>query len=207
MKKLLHIIATPRGADSRTLKVSNVFIDTFMKSHEGWTLEEIDLFKEDLPSITALQVDGKFVLLSGKELAGELKTAWQDIEMHIDRFLSADAYVLSTPMWNFSVQYMLKHYFDVIVQPKALFRYTKTGVEGLVKDKRMTVIISRGGDYSIPVSKALDQQEPYLRTLFGFIGITSPEFVIAQPMDMGEALQKQKIKEAQEKAAALAMRR
>lgn len=196
MKKLLHIIATPRGEESRTLQVAKAFLETFKENHQDWVIEELDLSKERLPSLTPKRVDGKYVLLSGKDLQGELNEAWQEIIAHIERFLSADGYLLSTPMWNFSIPYMLKQYIDIIVQPKYLFRYTKTGVEGLVVNKKMVVIASRGGEYVSPDMKKLDHQEPYLRTVFGFVGITYITFIVAQPMDMGEEIQKQKIEEA-----------
>ena len=133
MKKLLHIIATPRGEESRTLKVSNVFLDTFREKHADWVIDELDLTKESLPSLTAKRVDGKYVLLGGKDISGDMKESWQDIISHIERFMSADAYLISTPMWNFSIPYTLKQYIDTIVQPKYLFRYTSNGPEGLVR--------------------------------------------------------------------------
>lgn len=205
MKKLLHIIATPRGEESRTLKVTNVFLDTFKEKHEGWVVDELDLAKEELPPLTVKRVDGKYVLLGGKDLYGELKESWQDIISHIDRFMSADAYLISTPMWNFGVPYTLKHYIDIIVQPKYLFRYTANGVEGLVKNKKMVVISSRGGEYTSADTRGADFQEPYLRFVFGFIGITDVTFVKAEPMDMGEDMQKQRIKAAQEMAKQVAV--
>jgi len=206
MKKLLHIIATPRAEESRTLKVSASFLEVFTKSHPDWVVEELDLSKEKLPDLTVKRVDGKYMLLGGKELSGQFKVAWQEIVRCIERFLSADAYLLSTPMWNFSIPYTLKQYLDIIVQPKYLFQYTKTGVEGLVKNRKMAVIISRGGTYDTPDSSALDHQEPYLRAIFGFVGIKDIECIIAQPMDMGEKIQAQKIREAQDKAQEAAKR-
>lgn len=204
MKKFLHIIATPRAEESRTLQVSEVFLKAFTEKHPDWVTEELDLSKEQLPSLTAKRVDGKYALLGGKDLSGELKDAWQEIIAQIERFKSADAYLISTPMWNFSIPYPLKHYLDVILQPKYLFRYTADGVEGLVKNKSMVVITSRGGDYSSPGMRGADFQEPYLRFTFGFIGITDITFINSQPMDMGEPLQAQKIKEAQARAKELA---
>ncbi len=200
MKKLLHIIATPRGKESRTLAVTGAFLEAFKTGHPDWAVEELDLSKENLPSLTLKRVDGKYVLLSGKDLSGDLEEAWEEIVRHIERFMSADGYLISTPMWNFSVPYTLKQYIDVIVQPKYLFRYTATGAEGLVKNKKMVVIASRGGDYTLPETRAADFQEPYLRTVFGLCGIKDMTFVIAQPMDMGPELQKQKIGEAQQAA-------
>lgn len=198
MKKLLHIIATPRGEESRTLKVSNVFLDTFKEKHADWVIDELDLTKEELPSLTVKRVDGKYVLLGGKDLYGDMKGSWQDIISHIDRFMSADAYLISTPMWNFGIPYTLKQYIDIIVQPKYLFRYTAKGVEGLVKNKWMVVISSHGGEYTSEDTRGADFQEPYLRFVFGFVGITNVTFIKAEPMDMGEEMQKQRIKAAQE---------
>lgn len=204
MKKLLHIIATPRQEESRTLRVSASFLEAFTASHPGWIVEELDLVKERLADLTVKQVDGKYILLSGKDLSGEYKAAWKEIVRQIERFLDADAYLVSTPMWNLSIPYLLKHYLDIIVQPKYLFRYTETGVEGLVKNRKMVVIASRGGDYSTSAARALDHQEPYLRSIFGFVGITDIKFVIAEPMDMGELVQAKKIAEAQGIAKVLA---
>lgn len=196
MKKLLHIIATPRGEESRTLQITKTFLNAFRESHADWVTEELNLVKEKLPSLTLKQVDGKYVLLGGKDLSGELKEAWEEIISHIKRFQSADAYLISTPMWNFSIPYMLKQYIDIIIQPKYLFRYTEKGVEGLVKNKKMLIITSRGGEYGSGDMHKFDFQEPYLRAIFGFVGITDITFINAQPMDMGPEIQQKKIKEA-----------
>ncbi len=206
MKKLLHIVATPRDDGSRTLQVTDSFLEAFQKTHTGWVVDELNLAKEKLPELNRKRVDGKYVLLSGKDLFGEAKESWNEIVSHIERFLAADAYLISTPMWNFSIPYALKQYIDIIVQPKYLFRYTESGaVEGLVKNKKMLIITSRGGEYASPQMRGFDHQEPYLRTIFGFVGITDINFVIAQPMDMGQALQVQKIEEAQGLAKKIAV--
>ncbi|MCM8760725.1 MAG: NAD(P)H-dependent oxidoreductase, partial [Candidatus Omnitrophica bacterium] len=152
------------------------------------------------------QVDGKYVLLSGKGLTGKLEKSWSEIAKTIERFISADGYLISTPMWNFSVPYPLKHYIDVILQPKYLFRYTENGAEGLVKGKKMVVITSRGGDYSqISPLRSYDFEEPYLRAVFGFIGITDINFINAQPMDaLGPLVREDKIALAKEAAKIVA---
>ncbi|MEI7435558.1 MAG: NAD(P)H-dependent oxidoreductase [bacterium] len=200
MNKLLHIIATPRGETSSTRKVSDVFLASFRSTHPGWSIEELDLSKEELPSLTAKRVDGKYVLLGGKDLYGDLREAWQEIVAEIERFLSADAVLISVPMWNFGIPYTLKHYIDVIVQPTYLFRYTATGVEGLAMGRKMVVVTSRGGDYSSEAAKSADFQEPYLRFVFGFTGITDITFINAEPMNMGEEPAKQALAAAQGKA-------
>jgi FMN-dependent NADH-azoreductase len=198
MNKLLHIIATPRVEESRTLEVSRVFLEAITKKYPACLIDELNVATEQLPGLTFEVVAGKYVLLGGKELSAELKGAWRRIEQHIERFLSADSYLISTPMWNFSIPHTLKQYIDIIVQPKYLFRYIAGGVEGLAKNKRMAIVISRGGDYG-PESAfhAYDFQGPYLRTIFGFVGITDMNFIIAEPMDaLGPDVRKKKIEEA-----------
>jgi FMN-dependent NADH-azoreductase len=203
MKKLLHIIATPRGEESRTLKVAESFLEAFLPGHLDWVIDKLDLSGEALPSLTAKRVDGKYVLLAGKDLFGEQKQAWEEIVLHIERFLSADAYLFSTPMWNFTIPYTLKHYLDVIIQPEFLFRYTPDGVEGLVRGRKAAVIVSRGGQYSTEATRGYDFQDPYLRMILEWIGISDVTFVVADGMDMGEKTLSQNLMEAQAKARAL----
>lgn len=196
MNKLLHLIASPREEQSRTLQVSRAFLEEFKQTHPDWVVEELNLTTTELPTLSMKRLDGKYVLLEGKDLFGDLKDTWKEILQHIERFLSADCYLLSTPMWNFLIPYMLKHYIDLIVQPKYTFRYLEDGkIEGLAKNKKMIVITSRGGSYNSPDTKDYDHQEPYLRMIFGFIGITDIAFLKVEPMDMGEELRVQKLKE------------
>ena len=205
MESLLHLVATPRGETSRTLRVSRRVVDRFLELHPGGRVDELNLFEAPLPPLTARRVDGKYVLLAGGDLAGELKEAWEGIEAEILRFLAADAYLLTVPMWNFGIPYVLKHYIDVIVQPRYLFEYTDEGPRGLVTGRKMVVVTSRGGDYG-PGSPAqgMDRQEPYLRTVFGFVGITDLTFLHAQPMDAaGEDVRESMIARALERAASL----
>jgi FMN-dependent NADH-azoreductase len=206
MKKLLHLIATPRGGDSRTLRVTEAFLEVFRRTHPDWVLDELDLTREQLPSLIERGVDGRYVLLEGEELYGSLKEAWEDVLGHISRFLSADGYLISTPMWNFSIPYVLKQYLDVITQPRLSFRPGEAGVVGLALGRKLVVITSRGWDYDAGPWRGHDLQEPYLRLIFGFLGITEMEFVIAQPMDLGEELRESRIRGAQELARAVAAR-
>ncbi len=204
MKRMLHIIASPREDESRTLQVSDVFLENFKKKHLDWAIDELNLFKESIPSLSQKSVSGKYVLLGGKDLYGSLKDTWAEILQHIDRFKTADFFLISTPMWNFSIPYPLKHYIDVIVQPKYLFRYKENGeVEGLVKDKKMVVIISRGGQYDN--NPKINFQDPYLRAIFNFVGIQDIEFIIAEPMDMNPELKQQRLEEAKKRCQEMSL--
>jgi FMN-dependent NADH-azoreductase len=183
MKKLLHIIATPRGPQSRTLQITNAFLDRFHVLHPDWLTDEINIFHEVIPPLAARQVDGKYLLLGGKGLYGELREAWEEIRQQIGRFKEADAYLISTPMWNFGIPYMLKQYIDILVQPQLMFQYVNGRPEGFLKGRRMLVITSRGGQYTSAETAPFDHLEPHLRSVFGLVGITDIEFINAEGLD------------------------
>lgn len=201
MNTLLHIVATPRGDLSSTLKISHEVLNQFKKQNPHGKIDTLDLFAETLPEMTLAATNGKYRLLSGKELDDETRPAWVPIEAHIKRFMAADVVVISTPMWNFGMPYVLKHYIDVIAQPRYLFRYTEQGPEGLAKGKKVIVVTSRGGDYSEGPAKAMDHLEPGLRTVLGFIGIPDPVFINAQPMAATPEVVTRKIAEAKQWAS------
>jgi len=183
MKKLLHVVASPRGAKSRTLRVAHAFLESFRERHPDWLVDEINVFEEELPSMSARQVDGKYILLGNRALYGELREKWAEIEGHIARFKEAGAYLISTPMWNFSIPYPLKQYIDILVQPSYLFRYVEGRAEGLLTGRRMVVISSRGGAYTAPEALPYDHVDSYLKTVFGFVGVTDMCFINVESLD------------------------
>ena len=65
------------------------------------------------------------------------------------------------------------------------FSYTEAGPQGLLPGKRVIVVESRGGLYSEGPAQAIDFQEPYLRHLLGFMGLTDVTFVRAEKIGYG----------------------
>lgn len=100
----------------------------------------------------------------------------------IDEFLAADTVVIGAPMYNFSISSQLKSWIDRIAVAGKTFRYSETGPEGLVGEKRVIVAISRGGFYD--AGNSFEHTETYLRSLFNFIGV-EPEFVHADGVNYG----------------------
>ncbi len=195
--RLLHIISTPRGLASNTVRVSNVLLEELHEKYDELSVRTLDLFTADLPSVAGRNIESKYMLMTGQALDESSKDSWRNIEKNIEQFLDADVYLLTVPMWNFGVPYALKYYIDAIVQPGYLFRYDEEGrAQGLVKGKRMLCVTSRGGDYSGGPLQAFDFVESYLRTIFGFVGITDVTFFNAQPMDVSLEARKAAIKKA-----------
>lgn len=198
MKKVLHIIATPREESSRTLRISRSLINKIQRRFGNVEIDSLNLFTEKLPELNVTRVGGKYMLMSGQELTGDALASWEQIKAHINRFLAADIIIISTPMWNFSIPYLLKHYIDIIAQPGFTFRYTEKGPEGLAGNRDLFIVSTRGGDYTAGTpAAAYDQLEPYLKQVFSFIGFKDIKFISAQPMDAAtEQVRETKISEA-----------
>jgi len=183
---LLHVIATPRSTVSATLRVSHRFLEQLHVDCPDVQIETLDLFTDDMPTLAGQNIDSKYDLMRGQPIEASRAAPWRSIEKLIRQFLRADICLISSPMWNFSIPYALKYYIDAIVQPGYLFAYNDAGFPvGLCGGKKLVCVTSRGGDYSTGTPmQPYDMQEPYLRAIFGFVGITDIEFVNLQPMDI-----------------------
>ena len=95
----------------------------------------------------------------------------------------------------------LKAWIDHIARAGVTFRYTETGALGLLTGKKVYVFAARGGKYA---GTPLDSQTEYIRTFFGFLGMTDVEFVYAEGLAMGEEPKQAALAKAHQQAALLA---
>ncbi|HEY8958316.1 FMN-dependent NADH-azoreductase, partial [Chitinophaga sp.] len=82
-----------------------------------------------------------------------------------------DIVVIAVPVYNFNIPSALKAWIDHVVRAGRTFSYGADGPKGLLKDKKIYLAIASGGVYSDGPLKAIDYTEPYLKTVFGFIGL------------------------------------
>jgi FMN-dependent NADH-azoreductase len=107
-------------------------------------------------------------------------------------------------MYNFSIPTGLRAWFDYVLRPGETFSYSEAGPQGLLSGKRVIVIESRGGFYSEGPTQALDFQEPYLRTLLRFIGLTDVTFIHVEKLGFGPQAREAAVTAAKTKIAAVA---
>src|SRR5512143_414774 len=103
--KLLHIIATPRAHESNTLRVANALLESLHATYPDLSVDVVDLFNQDLPAIAGENIKTKYTVMAGQPIDKRHKESWSQIELLIQHFISADIYLISTPMWNFSIPY------------------------------------------------------------------------------------------------------
>jgi FMN-dependent NADH-azoreductase len=107
--------------------------------------------------------------------------------------------VIGAPMYNFGISSTLKAWFDYVLRAGVTFRYSEAGPEGLITGKRAIVVESRGGAYSQGPTQVMDSQEPHLRTLLGFMGITDVTYVRAEKLAFGPEARNEAIAGARSK--------
>ncbi len=140
-----------------------------------------DLGADPVPHLTEANVAG----VRGTPATDPEHTARALSDTLIAELRAADTIVIGAPMYNFSVPTTLRSWFDHVLRAGETFTYSEAGPKGLLDGKRVIVIESRGGLYSEGPAAALDFQEPYLRHLLGFVGLTDVTFVRAEKIGYG----------------------
>lgn len=186
MPRLLHIKASPRGLDSYSTQLAEAFIQAFKQTHPLYGTDELDVFHANLPAFEAPQAAAKYAVMNGQEPTGAAGRAWKAVIEVINDFKSADMYLISSPMWNFSIPYRLKQYIDILVQPGLTFSYSAAGgYKGLVTGKKAFLMLARGGAY--PPATKFDMQQPYLEMILQFMGVEEIRAVVASSTLMAGA--------------------
>lgn len=181
MAKLLYIESSPRKERSKSIRISNAFLDTYRSQNPGDEVVEIDLWKRSLPEFDGFTIDARYQITNGKDFDADQKKAWEEVVAVCEEFKSADKYVVSVPMWNFGVPYKLKHYIDVIAQPGQTFSFDPdAGYDGLVKGKPAVAIYARGGAYGGDAS-GMDHQKPYVEQMLQFFGFQDVQSIVIEP--------------------------
>ncbi|MCZ8253909.1 MAG: FMN-dependent NADH-azoreductase [Hylemonella sp.] len=183
--KLLHIDSSVLGANSVSRALTARTVAEWQATHPGTTVEYLDL-AVDAPS----HLDGNSLgFRAPSDKATEAQRRENAIsEALVSQFLAADVIVVGAPLYNFSVPSQLKAWIDRVLQAGRTFKYTENGPVGLAGGKTVIVASTRGGIYSTTdAGRALEHQESYLQTVFGFVGITDVRFVRAEGVAMGDA--------------------
>jgi FMN-dependent NADH-azoreductase len=88
-------------------------------------------------------------------------------------------------MHNFTVPSALKAWLDLVVRPGRTFRLTPRGKVGLLKNRPVLVVIACGGRFGEDPRAQTDFLSPYLRYVFGVIGLSSVEVLRLDELNRG----------------------
>jgi len=200
--RLLHIDASILGANSASRQLSAAIVENMRDITPDLQVTYRDLAANPLPHLSGAHLAAaRGATPDSPDLRRELTTSQSVLE----EFLAADVIVIGAPMYNFTIPSQLKAWIDRIVVAGKTFRYGAAGPEGLVGDKRVIIAIARGGFYGEGAPAAvLEHLESYLRGVFGFIGVSEPEFIIAEGLQVSPEQRDKSMRQAMQAAAALA---
>jgi FMN-dependent NADH-azoreductase len=175
---LLKIDSSPMGDRSVSRRLTAEFAKTWTKAHPSGTVISRDLTTSNIPVVNASWAAAAHTPEDARTT--EQKKGLAVSDMLIAELEKADEYVFGVPMHNFSIPSTLKLWIDQVVRAGKTFAYGATGVKGLLTGKKATLVMASGGVYDQgSATESLNFITPYLRTIFGFIGITDVNFIAA----------------------------
>ena len=178
MSTLLHIDSSPLYGRSVSRELTGAFVSQWKASHPDGKIVDRDL---NATAISPINADWVGAVYTPEEARTpeqkKLLTLSDTLLAELDQ---ADEYVIGVPMHNFGVPSVLKLWIDQIARVGKTFSYVDGVPKGLIAGKKATFIIATGGVYDAQTQMAsFNFVEPYLRSMFGFLGVTDATFLTA----------------------------
>ena len=190
MNKLLRIDTSTRKTDSHSRDLANRVEEQWQMNNVETAITYRDLTTSNIPHLSQGFIDAMFTESASRsdEMAETLALS----DELISEFKSADTILLSVPMFNFTVPSVLKAYIDHISRVGETFSMDETGLKGLVTGKKIIIVAAYGAEFS--EMKAMDFVEPYLKSIFGFLGFTDISYFSIEGTSMlsAEVLEERK---------------
>jgi len=200
--KLLHVDASILGANSASRQVSAAVVARLAQAAPG-----LDVTYRDLAQTPLAHLSGEHIAaaMGAQAEPAAVQRELAESQTVLREFLEADTVVIGAPMYNFTIPSQLKAWIDRIVVRGQTFQYGEQGAKGLAGNKRVIIAISRGGFYGAgQPAAALEHLETYLRGVLAFIGVTEPEIIVAEGLNVGPEQREKALHDALAAATGLA---
>ncbi|MBS7564082.1 NAD(P)H-dependent oxidoreductase [Mucilaginibacter sp. Bleaf8] len=170
MANILHVISSPRGEASNSIKLGNAIVDKLREQDTASAVVVKDLTQGPFPHLEVAHLNAFFT--PAEQHTEENKAAIRHSNEAIQEIFNADVIVIGAPMYNFGISSTLKAWIDHIARAGITFKYTANGAVGLISNKKVYLAVTTGGVYSSGDYAAFDFLTPYLKFVLGFLGIT-----------------------------------
>jgi FMN-dependent NADH-azoreductase len=192
MKTLLQINSSVFGEEGNSSQLTQAFAQAWLHVHPGWRV-----IKRDLAETMGAHFDGPAARawrgLDSQLDSGQL-AALRLSDTLIAELDGADVIVFGIPMYNYGIPTQLKTYFDYIARARVTFRYTELGPVGMLKDRPVYVMATRGGCYG--GSDGPDLQTPHVKAFLEMLGLKDVRFVYAEGLNISPELRDQALARA-----------
>jgi len=175
MTHILHLDASARGAASHSRQISGEFVQAWLQAHPGDTVTHRDLGHQALPHVSEEFIGAMYTPAESRTPA-QVEALRLSDEL-IGELQAADVYVFGIPMYNFGVPSVFKAYIDHVARAGVTFN--PANYQGLLTDKKMFAVTARGGGGYGPgeAREAYNVQDPTIRNVFAFLGVTDTTFI------------------------------
>lgn len=202
--KLLHLDSSILGSNSVSRSLSAAVVD-----HLRAIVPTLEVAYRDLAEAPLAHLSGAhFAAMSAPKVPDDpiLRAEIEVGQAVVTEFLEANIVVLGLGFYNFGIPSQLKAWIDRIVIAGKTFRYAENGSFGLINNKRIIVVIARGGFYGegSPVA-AMEHAETYLRATFSFLGVENFHVIAADGVSVGPAQRTAAIERAKRQIAELSL--
>ena len=157
---VLRIDSSVQRQDSVSRTLGDEIVRRLRDTYGQVTVRRVEL-ADDMPHIDASWVDAN---LAAATQRSRLAVSDQAVAL-LD---SADAVVVTSPVYNFSIPSALKAWIDHVCRAGLTTRYTASGPQGLLADRPVYLAMASGG---VAFGSAADFASSYLRQVFGFMGL------------------------------------
>ncbi|MDY3359424.1 MAG: NAD(P)H-dependent oxidoreductase [Clostridium celatum] len=205
-RKLLYISVNSKPEElSASKTVARKFINSFLEKHNDFKVEEVDLYKEHIPRLEYQYFEDRNCVISeeaAKKLPEKDQKEIRRIRELCDQFISAEMYVIASPMWSLSFPAPLKEYIDCIVQANKTISFEKgKKPKGLLDDKKRALVYiqSSGGNIPWALDPIMDKGENYIAKIMKTIGIKHVQELKIDGTGTTEEERENAIKKAEEK--------
>lgn len=170
MKTLLRIDTSLRKQGSHSRELADFFEIHWKKTNPDGKVIYRDLNAQHIPHLSNTTV--RAFHIAEEKWTPEEKRAIELSNELINELKAVDQLLISSPLYNLNIPSKLKAYFDHVIRSEYTFKVNSDGsYKGLLTNKSAYLITTKGGIYKGTPMEALDFQEPYLKTICGFIGI------------------------------------
>lgn len=175
MANILNIKTSITGENSVSNQLSQAVIHQLLEKNPESKVVVRDLALEPIPHLEIHHFNAS--RLTDEERSEEQKEASKHSDQSLKEIQEADIIVIGVPFYNFTFPSTLKSWIDSISVAGKTFSYADGTPKGLLENKKIYLNVAAGGVYE---NGLIENMEHYLRTLFGFIGITDVEVFISQ---------------------------
>ena len=178
MLTLLHIDSSPLYGVSISRELTAAFVTEWTSAHPDASVIDRDLNATAIPPVTGAWVAAAFTPEPSRTEEQKQQLALSDTL--IAELQQADEWVIGVPMHNFSISSPLKLWIDQVLRAGKTFAYVEGKPQGLLTGKKVTFVVASGGMYDPGTQMAsFNHVEPYLKDVFGFVGVKEPKFLTA----------------------------